>query len=561
MALTFSTQAQIAYKNLSGKSHTDTLKDVVNESEGISFNIISKNIWLDTISPTSSLSVVQGSCVLVIADLTTIASSNGHSYTTNWPSTPPSGSDVKTGLPFSYGVGSLINVSAGSRLTNIISDSYGSSYQAKPYVSYPSTSIPLLDSRVWVYQYNSGIFYQDITTYSAPTKIAVYAYIGSDLSLLSASSNQVNIRLTALGTDSYYATSSNPTIATYSSNYLYLVDFQNSNIGGSVSINIDNIGTASIIKFGQSGPVPLNAGDIIGATGGTAGSIYYLTYNNGSFQFFKSNPVQAPSSYNNPIVTLNKVGGIEKGTSFNNVSVQDLVSDLMYPEQLGNISSFIMSTSSQIGSFEVGDSVNPGTYSFSWILSNTASFIDNSSILEDISLGTFSNSWQYIGTIGTSSNNGSFSYFMSATVSSSYPRNRDYRFSIYRNNNTLISSTFSIPFMWKAYYGSSTYSSLTASGVVSLGGTLSNQSIGNWSIIGSGYKYIAFPDNLNYVVNNITYAGMPVSMTSYTDGYTFSQGNVNYSLVSVTNSHGVMANYKIYRTQNLITGTFSVSIN
>jgi len=41
--------------------------------------------------------------------------------------------------------------------------------------------IPSSDARTWYLQYNSGIFYQDITTYTAPLTASVYVYIGQTL--------------------------------------------------------------------------------------------------------------------------------------------------------------------------------------------------------------------------------------------------------------------------------------------------------------------------------------------------------------------------------------------
>lgn len=556
MAFTFSTQAQIAFKNILGKSHTDTQKGVVNEFDGISLNVTSDNIWLDSIYSSASASETQGTALKVIADLSPVYTSNGHAFYTMWPSVVPSGSDIKTGLPFAYGVGSLVGVTGGMRITNLIPDGYGFDYQPVPYTTYPSGPILPLDPRVWFYQYNSGILYQENKTYTSPTKIQAYVYIGNKLANLNT---QQNIRVTALGTNSYYSNTSSPIISTYSSNYLFLVNFVNTNTSGTVSLNINNIGTASVYKYDQTGPIPLLPGDITGANGATAGPIYYLTYSDGVFQFYKSNPVQNASSYTNPLLTSNRVGNITQGSSFDNVLIQDMFSDLLYPEQLGTINSFSLNAPN---SFEVGASFSPGSYDFNWTISGTNSFATKSCFIEDVSISTPSGpSWGVGSTIVTGyTNSAPYTYVLSSTISSTITRSRTYRLSLKRKNGTTISMTYSIPWKWKIYYGTSTASQVLPEDVPSLGGTLSSTPIGNWIIPGSGYKYLALPFEATYSISTINYQGLPVAMADTQQGYTLTDNGLGYQLIFVTNSFGVGSFYKIYRTMYPISGTFTMTI-
>jgi hypothetical protein len=554
MPLTSSTQAQIAFKNLLGKSQTKVNNGIVNEPYGISFDIPSKNVWLDTIYASSSTTIVQGSTVMVTADLVTIPGADNYAFFTKWPSLVPSGSDIQTGLPFQYGNGSLTGITGGDRMYSIISDSFSSEYEAKPFAGL--TAIPVLDDRNWVYQYNSGIFYQDnITsagtwTYTTPTKIIVYPYIGSKMANLNT---QQNIRLTAFGTNSYYATASSPIISTYSSNYLYLVDFLNSNTSGTVSLNINNIGTVSIVQYNQSGLVNLLPNDITGATGSTAGSIYYLTYNNGSFQFFKTNPLQTSSNYSNPIQTLYDVGNVNNGTTFDNVLIQDVFSDLFYSEQLGNINSFNL-----IGmptTLEVGTTISSSSsLTFSWILSNTSSFSENTSSIVYSGYGDL--------LINATNSTNTFEWITPINLVNNTPDSETFIFSIKRDNGTTIRETLSIDWKWKIYYGSSTYTALDAPDIVSLSGnTLSSTSSIILSVTGSGYKYIGFPNDSSFLVNNITYKNMPIVLCDYSEGYTYSNNDIGYKLLSLTNSNGIGKEYKIYRTVNKISGTLSLNIN
>lgn len=556
MALTSSTiQTQIAFKNLLGKSQTDSGAGILNESIGIFFNVSANSVWLDTINATPSVSILQGTTVQVVADLATISVSNGHGYTTKWPTTVPSGIDIKTGLSFSYGSGSLSGISAGDFMNNIISDSYGGQYISQPYTSYSSGPISTTDNRNWVYQYNSGVFYQDVTTYTPPTKIVVYPYIGNKLNI---GSNQNLIRLSATGSNSYYATVSNPMISTYSTSYVYLVDFANANTSGTVSINIDLVGTQSVYKYEASGLVNLNPSDI------TVGTIYYLTYNPNisSFIFYKNNPAYVPSSYVSPSPTVNTVGGISNGTSFVSTTVNDVIDDLLYPERLGNIISFTNNQSP----VALGSTVSSGTV-FTWVLSNTSSFVTNSITIEDVTSGPYSTSWPTGGVLSTGLSSSLGSYTYGVTSSSSIPRSRDIKMSIRRTNGTIISKISSITFGYNVYWVSTTYSVLPLTASLFTGSYTYNNSIYQYSnftgdfVIGSTYatyKYLVSPST--FTVSNILYKTLPVALDN-TDVYTWSSGDMTYQQINFTDTTGVTNTYNVYKTSNLIGGTFTMTIN
>ena len=554
MPLSSNTQAQIAFKNLLGKSQTDPTKAfIINEGYGIFFNVQSSNIWLDTIYNSATSSVLQGTCVNVVAGLTAIPGANNYGHFTIWPNTPPSGVDYKTGLSFSYGVGSLIGLTGGSRITSLISDGYGTDYACHPFDNL-GIEIGPTDPRNWVYQYNSGIFYQDNVPGNYPYSIKVYAYIGNTLPL---SSSSQNIRVSASGTNSYSSNTSTPIITSYLSNYVYLVDFSSTNNSGTVSLNINSIGTYSVTKYGNSGLTSLLPGDI------STGQIYYLLFNNivNNFVLYNSNPVSTSNSYTNLSPTLNSVGGINNGTVFNNVSTTDILTDILYPEQLGNITSFTIGTSS---TFLIG-CTSSFTIPFLWTLSNTASFVSNSLKIEDISnyipTETY---WNIGGVIASGISNSSGVYIYSpGIIGSSIQRSRDFKLSIKRSNGTVVSQVASIYWGYNNYYGSSTFSSLTQSQILGLNSVFGTKTYGVYSVTGSGYKYLAVP-SVYSSLSNITYKNMPVPMADITDvsgSYTYSVNDIGYEIMTITNSYGIASNYNIYRTVNKISGTISLTIN
>ena len=579
-------QAQIAFKNLLGKSQTSPNLGVGNESNGYFFNVPSTNIWSSQIpenNPTSAVDKQIG--VQILADLVLITDSalSGQyaAYQAVWGATP-SGKDPRTNLDYEFGKGTLTNASkysgsgiptTSNKVRDIIPSSYGFNYEIRPYITYPTSEISGGDTRDWVFQYSSGIFYQSSVThagYSAPTKLTGYYYTGNKLSSLDSTGPEI-IRLSATGPSgsAYFATQSSPSISTYSVNHLYLVDFFNPNTQ-SAQLNITNIGTFSIYKYGSNGPIDLTSGDIQGATGSTAGPIYYLTYNSDNyFQLFESNPSQTPGLYKNEADVINTVGGISKGFSFNDVTIQDMFTNLLYPELLGNYTSLsishqnvIPSSLSNIGLIDVGRSLT-GTITFSWTGINSLSMNSTVNIVDNTEVPIPTINWpaKSVSPKGFSfdSYTGTFSYTYS--VVSNVPDKRVFQLRSSRTNKTNIRPSSEIQWTWRGYYGNSTYSTLSPSGVTALSSSLMTQSLGTLNISGTqGYKYLAFPDGVTYSFRNITYYNLPVPLAtqSYTlvDGY----GN-NYTTMTVTNSYNKSTTYRVYRTLNEFSGTLSINLS
>ena len=181
MAFSNQNQAVVAFKNLLGKSNTDVNKEVGNESEGIFFNIGSEKVWMSIIGPTPSVSVTNGIAIQVTANLVADLTSNGHAFFAQWPATAPAGTDPTTSNPYAYGSGLLTGISSGDRVTDAISPVYGFNYEAKPYDNTVAL-IPPGDPRDWIYQYNSGIFFQQDIVGNTPATIQLYVYTGELLS-------------------------------------------------------------------------------------------------------------------------------------------------------------------------------------------------------------------------------------------------------------------------------------------------------------------------------------------------------------------------------------------
>lgn len=178
--LSLSTQANIAYKNLSGKSLTYVENALVGETIGISFNVTSDNIWLNKISSSPITAITSGYAIRVTASLVYIEGSNNKAWQAYWPTNAPSGTDPTTGISYTYDSGVLTGITGGSPLRNSISDAYGVGYKCLTYATTGAEIVPL-DARNWLYQYNSGVWFQEIVTAPSPTAASLYAYVGSTL--------------------------------------------------------------------------------------------------------------------------------------------------------------------------------------------------------------------------------------------------------------------------------------------------------------------------------------------------------------------------------------------
>ncbi len=546
MALTFSTQAVIAFKNLSGKSNTDvTSKGVNNEAEGIFFNIDSNNIWTSQISLTPSVAVSIGSAIFVTASLVVDSTSNGHAYFAQWPTTPPSGTDPVTLAIYTYGTGLLSGISSGDRVRDAIPPSYGYLYEAKPYISGP-TLIPPGDPRNWIYQYNSGVFFQQDIVGSSPSTINIYAYTGNNLSDQQSVSS-TNIRVSATGIDTYYGVAT-PSIATYSITDLYLVDFNNTNTGVTVSLNIDGLGYYDVIKFDESGPIGLTGGGEI-----NIGQIYYVTWDGANFQLFDNNPSSSsPVTYTNPAPVPTTIGGIVAGMTFSDTTMKQMWDLLLYPYQQPNFTAF---TFNPLGGFtrEVGNSITAGTYSFIWTISYPANVAVNSVSIKDITT-------PYTLISGTA--NDGIAGLTLSTINKTTAASHQWKASAVRTNGTLITSTLTSTWYWRRFNGTQSATSLTASQIQSLSVTaLAANRTGTYVFGVVGYKYFAWPTAFGTPLlfrDNST--NLAVAMAGVAEGYTTAVGTYYAQIVSVTNTYGITTNYYVFRSKNILGGSINIVV-
>ena len=546
MALTFSTQAVIAFKNLNGKSNTDVSKGVNNEAEGIFLNVDAGNVWTSQISSTPSVAIANGNAVFITASFVLDNTSNGHGYFAQWPASPPIGTDPTTFSPYSYGTGVLSGISAGGRVRNSISPSYGYLYEAKPYSNGPSLISPG-DARDWIYQYNSGVFYQQSVVAATPSLIELYVYTGNTL-LDQQDVSSSNIRVSALGVDSYVGTAT-PSISTYSVTDLYLVDFSSVNTGSTgVSLNINGLGAYEVIKFDENGfPIGLTGGGEI-----NVGQIYYTVWDGANFQLFDMNPVSSsPVTYTNASAVPTTIGGIVAGMTFSNATMKQMWDLLLYPYQQPNFTAFTFNYGTNPK--EVGDNIVAGTKSFTWAISYPANIQTNSISIKDIT--------NNITLISGTANDGVAALSI-GTVSKSAPATHTWQIKATRTNNTVITSNLSLTWYWRRFYGTQSAATMSAAQV----SALSNQGIvagraGTYNFGAGAYKYFAWPTSFGAPTLFRDFnTNLAVAMAGVAEGYTTPVGSYYAQVVTITNGFGKTTNYYVFRTKNILGGAISIVV-
>lgn len=548
MSLTSSTQASIAFKNISGKSMTDTGKGVNNEAEGIFFNVDSDNVWISPMSPTPSVLVSNGVAVFVTADLTYDNTSNGRGYFAIWPTIAPAGIDPVTSAPYAYGLGVLNGISAGDRVRSSIPPSYGVAYEAKPYSSGP-TIIPPGDPRNWIYQYNSGVFFQQDVVGPTPILIDLYVYVGERLSDQTVVSQSANIRVTAIGTDNYSGVAT-PSIATYSATDMYLVDFENINTGATaVTLDINGLGPAEVIIFDGDGfPVGLTGGGEI-----NVGQIYYVIWDGINFQLNYGNPqTTSPLLYTNLIGSV-AVGGIPAGTTFSNATMKDMWDALLKPPyQQPNFSSFTFNHGGALR--EVGNAIVGGPYTFTWATSFPANVQNNSVTIRDLT--------NNVNLLSGTANDGNAVITLS-TINKTSAASHQWRAQAVRTNSTVFySPTVTVSWQWRRFHGTQSLTSLSASQIQALSGSaLAANRLGNYTFGGGSYKYFAWPTSFGAPTLFRDFnTNLAVAMAGIAEGYTTPVGAYYAQVVSITNIWGVTTNYYLFRTRNILGGSIIITV-
>lgn len=332
------------------------------------------------------------------------------------------------------------------------------------------------------------------------------------------------------------------------------------NVKGNLVYTADTSGTTlTMYKVnGETIPVDLSglitAGDtfVSGATiqTGYTGDTLVLTRTDGGTV---SVSLATSMTYTNSNPTLVDVGGVEAGSTFNSVPLQDMWTDLLYPELTPKFTSFDLAGYGTV--VEVGFTIALGSNTFTWTTANSAFIQPNTVRLRDItSPYTF---------VTGSANDGIEVVTFPANVQKTTATSHTWRIDADRLNTTNFYRNHTISWRWRNYWGEDTRPSLVEA-EIKTGLTNSNlvtTEVGTYQYLGGGYKYLVYPDSFgspNLFKDGAT--NLQVAMADNSDGYTTFSNGYYYNTLTITNQYSIPTTYRIYRTKNILGGAIEIIV-
>lgn len=231
------------------------------------------------------------------------------------------------------------------------------------------------------------------------------------------------------------------------------------------------------------------------------------------------------------------VGGLLAGTTFNQMTLNELWTRLLYPYQFPEFTAFNIDLST---GYEVGNTIAAANYQTTWT-------IDNLEMLDPNSI-----SITYTNTNTTLANNlaNVVPYSLAVpTITFAIPTEVRFRISALNTTETTFTRDFTVNFMQRVYIGESNLDTLTEVDVKDLRSSeLSANINGEYQMLAGGYKWFCYPVAMGtrsnfYDVNT----NFPIAMN-------------NPQTISITNDFGVVADYYCYRTFNMLGGVIEIGV-
>lgn len=258
--------------------------------------------------------------------------------------------------------------------------------------------------------------------------------------------------------------------------------------------------------------------------------------------------------YTNATATPVTIGGIPAGSTFTSQSMSQMWDALLYPYQAPAFSSF--SISGQSTTVEVGTTIS-GNKTFVWSTSNSGNVQSNSVVVKD--------NTNVVTLASGLANDGTETIALPTPIQKTSQGSHQWGVQATNTNLSTFSSTFTVSWLWRLYYGTSTNATLNESDIEGLvASTLTSSYSGTFSYAAGGYKYFCFPTSFGSPSSFKDAAtNLNVAMATNLDDAVFFANSANglyYGLVSVTNVNGSTTNYRVYRSKNILGGSISIIV-
>lgn len=245
--------------------------------------------------------------------------------------------------------------------------------------------------------------------------------------------------------------------------------------------------------------------------------------------------------YTNSAPMPMSVGGFPEGTTFDNVSLQELWTGLLYSNSgLPSFSDFSIDIPLLPPALEVGEDIPAGNYFADWVIVNPMLLAPNSIIItyvnESLVLADhIDNTGQYEVTL--------------PEIFSVTPTTISFKIEAQNTLGDSFMKLFDIPVQDRIFVGESALTTLTSTNVKALRlATLTDNINGDYAMLPGGYKWFCYPTSM----------GTRVNFTDVSTGLDVPV--IDPEIVSITNNFAVTQTYYCYRSFYELNGSITINI-
>jgi hypothetical protein len=230
------------------------------------------------------------------------------------------------------------------------------------------------------------------------------------------------------------------------------------------------------------------------------------------------------------------VGGITQGTDLLNMNLYEVFDMLLNPYQPPSFTSFAIS--GQATTLEVGDSIDAGSKTFTWGISNSS----------NVTANTLSITGEPGTIVSSGSTTSPYDYNLASAITKTTVGNTStFNISATNTKSSTFSSSFTVTWRANLYVGKNTGTTINETAAEALTSTLGGVPTGPKSFsAGAGYIYYVYPAtfaDINTMKDQATNLDVP---------YT------NLANINVTNGFSVTTSYKVFRTLNQLNGAITL---
>ena len=243
--------------------------------------------------------------------------------------------------------------------------------------------------------------------------------------------------------------------------------------------------------------------------------------------------------YTNLAPTPVTIGGIPAGSVFLNQTMQQMWDALLYPYQYPAFTSFLIAG---VSSMEVGGTL-AGVQTFTWGTTNPANVVVNSIDIVNVT--------DAVNLVVGTANDGTQVYNFGAGITHNVSFTHVFRIDGVNTLLGVFTRNLSIYWLYMVHYGPTLTTPLTGADITGLASSaLRTGYAGTYSFAGGGYKYICYPSAWGTATTfKDTSTGLDVAM------------EVPYVVLNVVTGFGVLVNYRVHRTTNILGAAIDIIVS